>query len=79
MFMKAASRARLTTSLFSTTFIIAVLTVAAPQLVPCPVTPNHLGADATKKQKQQQQQHQQEKETGNLEWQGKSVVVIDRD
>ncbi|ODQ66316.1 hypothetical protein NADFUDRAFT_82175 [Nadsonia fulvescens var. elongata DSM 6958] len=38
MFIKAATRTRLTTSLFSTTFLIAVFTVAAPSLFPCPVS-----------------------------------------
>ncbi|KAK9247735.1 hypothetical protein V1506DRAFT_504326 [Lipomyces tetrasporus] len=46
MHLKASTRSRLTTSLFSTTFIIAVLTVAAPAILPCPATRNPVGADS---------------------------------
>ncbi|KAK9486955.1 hypothetical protein V1527DRAFT_450782 [Lipomyces starkeyi] len=46
MRLNASARSRLTTSLFSTTFIIAVLTVAAPAILPCPATRNPVGADS---------------------------------
>ncbi|KAK9326175.1 hypothetical protein V1517DRAFT_311993 [Lipomyces orientalis] len=46
MHLNASTRSRLTTSLFSTTFIIAVLTVAAPAILPCPATQNPVGADS---------------------------------
>ncbi|KAK9449982.1 uncharacterized protein V1518DRAFT_415214 [Limtongia smithiae] len=44
--MNAVMRSRLTNSLFSTTFFIAILTVAAPTLFPCPATQNPVGADS---------------------------------
>lgn len=37
MYIRAATRKNFTTSLFTTTALIAVFTVAAPQLMPCPV------------------------------------------
>lgn len=48
MYIKAATRTRLTTSLFSTTFLIAVFTVTAPQFLPCPAHRDPVGADAKK-------------------------------
>ena len=80
MFMRAAHRSKLTTSLFSTTFIIAVLTVAAPQIIGCPVKPNQLGADATRQQQivRKEQDKQNSKNDEVTGWQGKSVVVVDR-
>ncbi|KAK7206706.1 hypothetical protein BZA70DRAFT_274907 [Myxozyma melibiosi] len=46
MRLNNATRTRLTTSLFSTTFCIAVLTVAAPHFLPCPATRNPVGTDS---------------------------------
>lgn len=51
--MRAAQRTRLANSLFSTTFVISVLTVAAGQLLPCPV-PNTVGADTAATEKANQ-------------------------
>lgn len=51
--MRAAQRTRLANSLFSTTFVISVLTVAAGQLLPCPV-PNTVGADSASSEKSNQ-------------------------
>ncbi|KAK9471768.1 uncharacterized protein V1510DRAFT_418957 [Dipodascopsis tothii] len=45
MYIRAATRTRLRTSVFSTTFLIAVLTVAAPQFLPCPAGRNPVGAE----------------------------------
>ncbi|KAK9469201.1 hypothetical protein V1512DRAFT_255726 [Lipomyces arxii] len=42
----AAARSKLTTSLFSTTFFIAIFTVAAPSIFPCPATRYPVGADS---------------------------------
>lgn len=65
--MRAASRTRLTTTLFSTTFFIAILTVAAPQIFGCPATPsNHFDNDTKKKA------------LNNNSWDSKTVVVADR-
>ncbi|KAK9463974.1 uncharacterized protein V1516DRAFT_669179 [Lipomyces oligophaga] len=36
MRLNNAARVRLTTSVFSTTFLIAIVTVAIPQVLPCP-------------------------------------------
>ncbi|KAK9369345.1 hypothetical protein V1509DRAFT_487158 [Lipomyces kononenkoae] len=75
MRLNASARARLTTSLFSTTFIIAVLTVAAPAILPCPATRNPVGSDSgdinvenivakrnrVVRRREQQQEEQQER------------------
>ncbi|KAK9453525.1 hypothetical protein V1511DRAFT_83756 [Dipodascopsis uninucleata] len=44
--LNAAGRSRLKTSLFSTTFLVAVFTVAAPTILPCPATRYPVGADS---------------------------------
>ncbi|KAK9476666.1 hypothetical protein V1514DRAFT_336239 [Lipomyces japonicus] len=46
MRLNAAARSRLTTSIFSTTFVIAVFTVAAPSILPCPARESPLGMDS---------------------------------
>ncbi|KAJ8097488.1 hypothetical protein POJ06DRAFT_32994 [Lipomyces tetrasporus] len=78
MHLKASTRSRLTTSLFSTTFIIAVLTVAAPAILPCPATRNPVGADSgdikvenrklvVARRDRVMQQQQQERQEGSYE------------
>lgn len=59
MYMRGSVRRGLTTTMFYTTMAIAVLTVAAPQVLPCPV-PRGVGADS--------------EDRGNKNW-DKSVVV----
>lgn len=78
MFMRASARSKLTTSLFSTTFIIAVLTVAGPQIIGCPAKPGQLDADAKRQQKLQQPSGKDLDTEVSTGWQGKSVVVIER-
>ncbi|KAJ8053758.1 hypothetical protein LXG23DRAFT_55336 [Yarrowia lipolytica] len=51
MYIRAATRKNFTTSLFTTTALIAVFTVAAPQLMPCPVS-NGLANDEKKEKEQ---------------------------
>lgn len=63
MYIKAAHRSRLTTSLFTSTFLLAVLTVGAPQLLPCPANAN-VEAEAKEKNKLDS---------------GKEVIVRERD
>lgn len=83
MHIKASTRTRLTTSLFSTTFLIAILTVAAPQLVGCPATPSHLGADDGSLSAEDRKRRSGEDKTGasildKLDPSNKHVVVVDR-
>lgn len=64
--MNASARTRLTTSLFSTTFFIAILTVAAPQIIGCPATKStHFDNDAKKKKL-------------DNSWDSKPVIVTER-
>lgn len=49
MYIKAAHRSRLTTSLFTSTFILAILTVGAPQLLSCPANSNVEAETGSKK------------------------------
>lgn len=79
MYIRAAVRSKLTTSLFSTTFLIAILTVAAPQLVGCPAKQPHLGADNKKAKDSQSPTMNKilEKQTDE-QWAKKSVVIINR-
>ncbi|ANB11446.1 hypothetical protein AWJ20_4257 [Sugiyamaella lignohabitans] len=72
MYIKASSRSRLTTSLFSVTFVIAVMTVASPQLLPCPARPGSVGSESAKKKKNLAAST----EDRNEQWKSKDVVVI---
>ena len=65
MYIRAATRKNFTTSLFTTTALIAVFTVAAPQLMPCPVS-NGLANDE-KEQTQTQAQAQTQTQKGQKE------------
>lgn len=82
MYMKNGQRTRLTTSLFYSTFVVAVFTVAAPQFLGCPAKPHQLGADATntggQKKKTPVAQLQQQSQPENESWSGKSVVIVNR-
>ena len=59
-----ATRSRVTKSVFTVTFIIAILTVTAPQLLPCPARDEMLLANDRDKQK------------GRKEWDGKIVSIV---
>jgi hypothetical protein len=73
MYIKASVRSRLTTSLFSTTFIIAVLTVASPQLLPCPVK-SSVGAETGSKERRVDKSDENQSDN----WNNKDVVVVSR-
>ena len=53
MYMRGSLRRGLTTTMFYTTMAIAVLTVAAPQVLPCPVQPRGVGAESPDKEREQ--------------------------
>lgn len=82
MYIRAATRTRLTTSLFSTTFLIAILTVAAPQLFGCPAAPSHLDADGKKKKTLGGAAHGTldalNEQQSKSEWTKKSILIVDR-
>lgn len=72
MFIRAQTRARLTTYLFTTTFMVSVLTVGGPQLLPCPANQNGFGAEGGTKKKKEQESNSQKPD-----W-NKPVVVVNR-
>uniref|UniRef100_A0A060SXF5 ARAD1A12782p n=1 Tax=Blastobotrys adeninivorans TaxID=409370 RepID=A0A060SXF5_BLAAD len=62
MYLRAQTRTKLTTYLFSATFLISVFTVGAPNLLPCPA---NNAFDAETKHKDE-------------EWKNKRVVISKR-
>lgn len=74
MYIRAQTRSRLTTYLFATTFMVSVLTVGGPQLLPCPANHNGFGAESGKKKEDAHTT------TGKKEdnWNNKRVVVVER-
>lgn len=60
--MRGSVRRGLTTTMFYATMAVSILTVAAPQILPCPV-PRGVGADG--------------KDKNNKEWNKKVVVEKD--